>query len=75
MLSLLSAVLLVTLTLAPAGPEPRGRVRRAERIDAMLTDPARRVRALDPTLAASSPMACDNPTRSRGFSRRSKRWT
>ena len=39
MLSLLSAVLLVTLTLAPAGPEPRGRVRRAERIDAMLTDP------------------------------------
>ena len=67
MLSLLSAVLLVTLTFAPAGPEPRGRVRRtAESIDAMLTDPARRVRALDPVLTS---LVADGVRRSYTFAR------
>jgi hypothetical protein len=69
MLSLLSAVLLVTLTLAPPGPEPRGRSRRAaraERIETMLTDPARRVRALDPTLAT---FVADGVRRSYTFGR------
>ena len=67
MLSLLSAVLLVTLTLAPAGAEPRGRVRRtAESIDAMLTDPARRVRALDPALTS---LVADGVRRSYTFAR------
>jgi hypothetical protein len=67
MLSLLSAVLLVTLTFAPAGPEPRGRARRtAERLDAMLTAPERRVRALDPFLSS---LVADGTRRSYTFAR------
>ena len=53
MLVALSALLTATLSLAPPDTAPRARVRlTAERIDAMLTAPERRVRALDPALAS-----------------------
>ena len=53
MLVALSALLTATLSLAPPDAAPRARVRlTAERIDAMLTAPERRVRALDLALAS-----------------------
>lgn len=52
MLSVLSALLVTTFTLAPAAAGPRAVARLARaRIDAMLTSPDRRVRAVGPSLA------------------------
>lgn len=51
-MSIVFAALLTVISLAPAGASPAPRARLTpERIEAMLTAPERRVRALNPTLA------------------------